>query len=223
MLAQLSIFARGFDLGLAESIVDAGDGSVWVGDLVQSLVAKSWIRSIENERFDLLVSVHDYAGEQLAQMQTASGAPAAEAAATRHWRTTREARRRRGRRRQMHEPRQLGRCTPASGGGGGSSAPAGCCAPRLGGAGHDWAFSARTRTRGESARDGRAGLLGARDRGMGHRKRSALAGRPAEARTHLDSGILDARKAADTRCEALLRHQHSERRRQARLRQHAPS
>lgn len=65
VLAQLSVFEGGFTLEAAEAIVDCGPSSIWVGDLVQSLVEKSLIRTDASGRFTLLLAVGDYAAERL--------------------------------------------------------------------------------------------------------------------------------------------------------------
>jgi predicted ATPase len=66
-LAQLSVFEGGFTLDAAEAVVDVGtlDDAPWPADLVQSLLQKSLVRKADDERFDLLVSVREYASEQL--------------------------------------------------------------------------------------------------------------------------------------------------------------
>jgi predicted ATPase/class 3 adenylate cyclase len=66
-LAQLSVFEGGFSLDAVEQVVDlcgcAGDP--WVPDVLQSLVDKSFVRSLDGRRFDLLSSVQEYAAERL--------------------------------------------------------------------------------------------------------------------------------------------------------------
>ncbi|MDB4906898.1 MAG: hypothetical protein JWO05_1682 [Gemmatimonadetes bacterium] len=64
-LAQLSVFEGGFDLASAEAVVRVGDDAPWVMDLLQSLVQKSFVRGLADDRFDLLVSVKEYAAEHL--------------------------------------------------------------------------------------------------------------------------------------------------------------
>ncbi len=66
-LAQLSVFEGGFTLQAAEGVLDL---SLWNGgrsvvDVLQSLVDKSFVRPLGAQRFDLLGSVQDYAGEHL--------------------------------------------------------------------------------------------------------------------------------------------------------------
>jgi predicted ATPase/class 3 adenylate cyclase len=65
-LAQLSVFESGFDLAAAEAVLQLGDDGPMVMDVLQSLVQKSFVRSIAPERFDLLVSVKEYAAQHLA-------------------------------------------------------------------------------------------------------------------------------------------------------------
>ena len=66
-LAQLSVFAGGFTLEAAEAVLDLADfGPVpWTTDVLQSLVDKSFIRQHSNGRFDMLVSMQEYAAEHL--------------------------------------------------------------------------------------------------------------------------------------------------------------
>jgi predicted ATPase/class 3 adenylate cyclase/Tfp pilus assembly protein PilF len=66
-LAQLSVFEGGFTLEAVEGVLDLSpfaDGS-WPVDVLQSLVDKSLVRAVGDSRFDLLVSVQDYAAEHL--------------------------------------------------------------------------------------------------------------------------------------------------------------
>jgi predicted ATPase/class 3 adenylate cyclase/Tfp pilus assembly protein PilF len=66
-LAQLSVFEGGFTLESAEAVLDLSvyADAAWSTDTVQSLLNKSFIRQGIGERFDLLVSVHEYAAEHL--------------------------------------------------------------------------------------------------------------------------------------------------------------
>ncbi|HET7365869.1 MAG TPA: tetratricopeptide repeat protein [Burkholderiales bacterium] len=84
--AQLSVFEGGFTLAAAEAVLDLDDGA-WAGDAVNSLVDKSFVRSVGTERFDLLVSVQEYAAEHLRTEGRfpGSGPAAAAAAEERHW------------------------------------------------------------------------------------------------------------------------------------------
>jgi predicted ATPase/class 3 adenylate cyclase len=63
-LAQLSVFEGGFTLSALAEVLDAGE--LWPEDAVQLLVDKSLVRPVADERFDLLVSVQEYAAEKLA-------------------------------------------------------------------------------------------------------------------------------------------------------------
>ena len=91
-LAQLSVFEGGFTLESAEAVLafgsGTGDAAPWVVDVVQWLVDKSFVRQVAQARFDLLESVREYAAEHLrtAGRFGGSGAAAARAARTRHWR-----------------------------------------------------------------------------------------------------------------------------------------
>ena len=66
-LAQLSVFEGGFTLEAVEAILDlsAYDNAPWSMDALQSLVQKSLVRQVTDDRFDLLVSVQEYASEHL--------------------------------------------------------------------------------------------------------------------------------------------------------------
>ena len=87
-LAQLSVFEGGFTLASAEAMLDlsAIAGAPWAVDLVQSLVDKSFVRTVAGERFDLLASVQEYAAEHLRTegRYEGSGPQAGLAAETRH-------------------------------------------------------------------------------------------------------------------------------------------
>jgi len=87
-LAQLSVFEGGFTLESAEAVLDlsAYENAPWPADALQSLVQKSLVRQTTNERFDLLVSVQEYATEQLRTVgrYAGSGAAALLAAEARH-------------------------------------------------------------------------------------------------------------------------------------------
>jgi predicted ATPase/class 3 adenylate cyclase/tetratricopeptide (TPR) repeat protein len=66
-LAQLSVFEGGFSLEAAEAIIDL-EGiaeAPWSVDVVNSLVDKSFVRPLDNGRFDLLGTVQAYAAEHL--------------------------------------------------------------------------------------------------------------------------------------------------------------
>ena len=66
-LAQMSVFEGGFTLQAAEALLDlsARDPVPWAIDLIQSLVDKSFVRTVAADRFDLLASVQAYAAEHL--------------------------------------------------------------------------------------------------------------------------------------------------------------
>ncbi len=69
-LAQLSVFEGGFSLAAAESVLElpAVRDLPSVLDALQSLVHKSLVQSVQAERFDLLVSVQEYASERLGEV-----------------------------------------------------------------------------------------------------------------------------------------------------------
>ncbi len=87
-LAQLSVFEGGFTLAAAQAVLDlaAIDPDAWGEDAVGSLVDKSFVRALGDDRFDLLASVQDYAAEHLrsAGRFAGSGEVAALAARQRH-------------------------------------------------------------------------------------------------------------------------------------------
>lgn len=85
-LAQLSVFRGGFRLEAVEAVVErpASAFAASIVDLLQSLVDKSLVRRISNHRFDLLVSVQEYAAEQLRNIDGASGADGTLVAELRH-------------------------------------------------------------------------------------------------------------------------------------------
>jgi len=89
-LAQLSVFDGGFTLESAEAVLvlPADDEPKWTVDVLQSLVDKSFVRGVGDTRFDLLVSVQEYAAEHLrtAQRFAGSGPAALDAARLRHCR-----------------------------------------------------------------------------------------------------------------------------------------
>ena len=87
-LAQLSVFEGGFTLEAAEAVLDLRncDDAPWAIDVLQSLVQKSLVRRVTDDRFDLLVSVQEYAAEHLrtTERYSGSGPAAALAAEIRH-------------------------------------------------------------------------------------------------------------------------------------------
>ena len=62
-LEQLSVFEGGFTLEAAEAVLALP--SLWPADAVQALADKSWVRAVGEARFDVLVSVQEYAAEKL--------------------------------------------------------------------------------------------------------------------------------------------------------------
>ncbi len=87
-LAQLSVFRGGFTLASASAVLDmcAADSPPWPPDVVLSLVEKSFVRQLADDRFDLLESVREYAAEHLCTEGrfAGSGPGAALAAERRH-------------------------------------------------------------------------------------------------------------------------------------------
>lgn len=87
-LAQLSVFEGGFALEAVEAVLDlsACEDAPWLLDALQSLVQKSFVRQVEDDRFDLLVSVKEYAAEHLQTegRYAGSGPDAKRAAQVRH-------------------------------------------------------------------------------------------------------------------------------------------
>src|SRR6195256_2265545 len=66
-LAQLSVFEGGFTMESAEAVLDLSGyaDAPWTIDTVQSLLDKSFARQVSDVRFDMLVSVKEYASEHL--------------------------------------------------------------------------------------------------------------------------------------------------------------
>jgi predicted ATPase/class 3 adenylate cyclase/Tfp pilus assembly protein PilF len=89
-LAQLSVFDGGFTLDAVEQVLDlsAFPDAPWSLDALQSLVQKSLVRPLGDDRFDLLVTVQEYAAEHLrTESRYAGSGPAARLAAeARHMR-----------------------------------------------------------------------------------------------------------------------------------------
>ncbi len=73
-LAQLAVFDGGFSLAAAEGVLVLDEE--WPVDTVQSLVDKSLVRQTADDRFGLLVSVLDYAAQQLDAIGLRSAAEA---------------------------------------------------------------------------------------------------------------------------------------------------
>jgi predicted ATPase/class 3 adenylate cyclase len=87
-LAQLSVFVGGFTLEAVEAVLDLSgyDNAPSPIDALQSLVQKSLVRLVTDVRFDLLVSVQEYASEHLrtTARYPGSGPAAVLAAEARH-------------------------------------------------------------------------------------------------------------------------------------------
>ena len=87
-LAQLSVFEGGFTLESVEAVLDLSqyEDAPWPMDALQSLVQKSLVRQVAEDRFDLLVSVQEYASEHLRtpDRYAGSGPSALTAAERRH-------------------------------------------------------------------------------------------------------------------------------------------
>lgn len=75
-VAKLSVFEGGFTLAAYEAVVtaDAGDGAPWSVDVLQALVEKSLVRCLEVDRFDMLLSIREFAKEKLVEGYALSGA-----------------------------------------------------------------------------------------------------------------------------------------------------
>ncbi len=87
-LAQLSVFEGGFTLESAEAVIDMEihEDAPLAVDALQSLVQKSFVRQVSDVRFDLLLSVKEYAAENLRSegRYAGSGPLALRAAEIRH-------------------------------------------------------------------------------------------------------------------------------------------
>ncbi len=87
-LAQLSVFEGGFTMESAEAVLDLSgyENEPWTVGTVQSLLDKSFVRQVSDGRFDMLVSVKEYASEHLRTEGRfpGSGPSALAAAETRH-------------------------------------------------------------------------------------------------------------------------------------------
>ena len=70
-LAQLSVFEGSFDVETAEDLLLLDDQAPWPLDVIQSLLEKSWVRKLPDERLILLGSVQAYARERLEAMDLA--------------------------------------------------------------------------------------------------------------------------------------------------------
>ena len=87
-LAQLSVFEGGLTLESTEAVLDVSDQEAAPAplELLQSLVDKSFVRQVSDQRFDLLWSVKEYAAEHLriAGRYPGSGADAVRTTERRH-------------------------------------------------------------------------------------------------------------------------------------------
>ncbi len=87
-LAQLSVFEGRFTMRSAEAVLDLPPDAQapWPIDVMQSLVNKSFVRQVDDNRFDLLGTVQEYAAEHLRSTgrYAGSGPDAQEAAQARH-------------------------------------------------------------------------------------------------------------------------------------------
>ena len=87
-LAQLSVFEGGFTLAAAEAVLDLLPyaQAPWPVDAVQWLVDKSFVRQVNDHRFDMLDTVREYAAEHLRTegRYVGSGASALATARERH-------------------------------------------------------------------------------------------------------------------------------------------
>lgn len=87
-LAQLSVFEGGFTLESTEAVLDLGtdENALLPMDGLQSLLQKSFVRQVSEARFDLLMSVKEYAAEHLRTegRYAGSGAAARRLAEVRH-------------------------------------------------------------------------------------------------------------------------------------------
>jgi predicted ATPase/class 3 adenylate cyclase/Tfp pilus assembly protein PilF len=205
-LAQLSVFEGGFTMESAEAVLDFSgyEEAPWTIDAVQSLLDKSFVRQVSDGRFDMLVSVKEYASEHLrAEGRFPGSGPSALAAA--------EARHSRYFARLGEKRAVAGACVEID------NLVAACRRAAARGAAEETAGAlegawAALNLRGPfsvgvelaSVVRGTPGL-GAAPRAIAERVAgSALdaSGRVAEARTHLEAALVLAREARDARCEA---------------------
>ncbi len=205
-LAQLSVFEGGFTMESAEAVLDLSgyEDAPWTIGTVQSLLDKSFVRQVSDARFDMLVSVQEYASEHLRTEGRfpGSGPSALAAAEVRHSRYFAG----------LGEKRAVaGACVEID------NLVVACRRAAARGAAEEAAGAlegawAALNLRGPfsvgvelaSAVSGTPGL-GAAARAIAERVAgSALDafGRVAEARTHLEAALALAREARDARCEA---------------------
>lgn len=65
-LAQLTVFEGGFEVGDAEAVLDLPPGTpIWAPDVLQALLEKSLLRTLDGRRLDLLRTVQEYAAGHL--------------------------------------------------------------------------------------------------------------------------------------------------------------
>jgi len=205
-LAQLSVFEGGLTMESAEAVLDLSgyEDAPWTVDAVQSLLDKSFVRQVSDGRFDMLVSVKEYASEHLRTEGRFSGSgPAAVAAA--------EARHS-GYFAGLGEKRAVaGACAEID------NLVAACRRAAARGAAEESAGAlegawAALKLRGPfsvgvelaSVVSGAPGL-GAAARAVVEKVAGSAfdaSGRVAEARTHFESALALAREARDARCEA---------------------
>ena len=206
VLAQLSVFEGGFTVESAEAVLDlcGYEDEPWAADTVQSLLDKSFVRQVSDGRFDMLVSVKEYASEHLrTEGRFAGSGPSALAAA--------EARHS-GYFARLGEKRAVeGACVEID------NLVAACRRAAARGAAEEsagalegaWAalnlrgpFSVGVELASEVS--GTHGLKAAARAVVERIAGSALdaSGRTAEARTHLEAALALAREAQDSRCEA---------------------
>jgi predicted ATPase/class 3 adenylate cyclase len=205
-LAQLSVFEGGFTMESAEAVLDLSvyEDAPWTIGTVQSLLDKSFVRQVSDGRFDMLVSVKEYASEHLRTEGRfpGSGPSALAAAEARHS----------GYFAGLGEKRAVaGACVEID------NLVVACRRAAARGAAEEAAGAlegawAALKLRGPfsvgvelaSVVSGTPGL-GAPARAIAERVAgSALdySGRVAEARTHLEAALVLAREARDARCEA---------------------
>jgi len=205
-LAQLSVFEGGFTMESAEAVLELSgyEDAPWTIGTVQSLLDKSFVRQVGDARFDMLVSVKEYASEHLRTEGRfpGSGPSALAAAEARHSRYFAG----------LGEKRAVGgACVEID------NLVAACRRGAARGAGGEAAGAlegawAALKLRGPfsvgvelaSVVSGTPGL-GTAERAIAERVAgSALdaSGRVAEARTHLEAALALAREARDARCEA---------------------
>src|SRR5947209_705288 len=205
-LAQLAVFEGGFTMESAEAVLDLSgyEGEPWTIGTVQSLLDKSFVRQVSDGRFDMLVSVKEYASEHLSTEGRfpGSGPAALTAAEARHS----------GYFARLGEKRAVeGACVEID------NLVAACRRAAARGAAEETAGAleggwAALNLSGPLSVGGELASVVSGTPGQGAAARataeriagSALdaSGRTAEARTHLEAALALAREARDARCEA---------------------